>query len=234
MKPEISVIIPTLNEEKYLPRLLDSLRNQALEWGKDFEVIVVDGHSTDRTAEIAEEYGCRLLVSSVRSPAYQRNMGAEQAIGDFLVFLDADTIADSSLLAKVKIRLKAGAGLVTAYISVDGKYKYAGLVNSLLFHILTILGIPHVNGSCMAMRKSLFMKAGGFNTETKLAEDHLLAGKVSKFSEISYIRKQLIVDSSRRINKEGIWFPVYLFIYTLFHLLMRVPVRTISYKFGEF
>src|SRR3989339_488480 len=93
-KPFFSIIIPTLNEEKFLPHLLDSL---VVQTNKDFEVIVVDGKSKDNTVQIAKTYISQLpslvvCVADRASLPHQRNIGAETAKGSWFVFVDADTV----------------------------------------------------------------------------------------------------------------------------------------------
>ena len=93
-KPLFSIIIPTLNEEKFLPKLLDSLIAQS---DKDFEVIVVDGASVDKTEEVAQSYSKRVPnLSIVRAGkagvSYQKNLGAARAVGEWVAFVDADVI----------------------------------------------------------------------------------------------------------------------------------------------
>lgn len=91
-KPLFSVIIPALNEEKFLPTLLDSLVSQTK---KNFEVIVVDGKSKDQTVKVARSFRTKLprlkvIISPKSSVPYQRNLGAKYAKGEWLVFADAD------------------------------------------------------------------------------------------------------------------------------------------------
>ena len=81
----LSIIIPTYNEEDYLPVLLDSIKEQNFD---DYEVLVADANSKDRTREIAEEYGCIVVDGGL--PAVGRNNGAKVAKGDILLFLDSD------------------------------------------------------------------------------------------------------------------------------------------------
>ena len=86
----LSIIIPTLNEEKYLPRLLESIRRQNF---SDYEIIVSDGGSSDKTEEIAKSFKATFFVdSSIRHPSAQRNNGARISKGDTLLFLDADSV----------------------------------------------------------------------------------------------------------------------------------------------
>lgn len=102
---DVSVIIPALNEEKYLPRCLESLSHQSRK--EHFEIIVVDGGSIDRTAEIAEEYAHKVIVKP--SPVgVARNLGAKHAEGKILAFIDADTMACKSWteeIARSDVRL---------------------------------------------------------------------------------------------------------------------------------
>ena len=91
---KISVIIPALNEEKYILHSLEGLKKQSF---KDFEVIVCDGNSTDRTREIAKKYAM-VVIEKRKGMAAGRNGGARVAKGDILVFLDADTKPSKDLL----------------------------------------------------------------------------------------------------------------------------------------
>src|SRR3989344_4482953 len=89
----LSIIIPTLNEEKYLPLLLDSIREQNF---NDYEIIVSDAGSKDNTINIAKKYGCIIVGGGLVSKG--RNNGAKVANGDILLFLDSDTILQPSFL----------------------------------------------------------------------------------------------------------------------------------------
>ena len=81
----LTIVIPTKNEEAYLPRLLESIQGQTL---KPSEIIVADAHSTDATREIARAHGAKVVDGGMISLG--RNAGARQAQTDFILFLDAD------------------------------------------------------------------------------------------------------------------------------------------------
>ena len=90
---KLSIIIPALNEERYLPKLLESIQRQSF---KDYEIIMADAESEDETAEIAKSYGCRVVKGG--SPGRGRNEGAKAAQGDLFLFLDADLILPKGFL----------------------------------------------------------------------------------------------------------------------------------------
>ncbi len=83
----LSIIIPTFNEEECLPLLLKQIKKQSF---KDFEIIVADAYSKDRTVEIAKSFGCKTVKGGL--PAKGRNQGAKAAQGDIFLFMDADNI----------------------------------------------------------------------------------------------------------------------------------------------
>ena len=92
----LSIIIPTLNEEKNLPNLLKSIERQGLSNPEKLEIIVADAGSQDRTREIAKEFGCKVIKGGL--PAKGRNEGAKVAKGDLLLFLDADVVLTENCL----------------------------------------------------------------------------------------------------------------------------------------
>ena len=98
----LSIIIPTLEEEKYLPLLLDSIKKQNLK--RDYEIIISDAGSKDRTIEIAESQGCKIVKGGL--PAKGRNEGAKIAQGELFLFLDADTMLPENSLEKFIFEFK--------------------------------------------------------------------------------------------------------------------------------
>ena len=92
----LTIVIPTKNEEEFLPKLLDSIRKQTLQ---PAEIIVADAGSTDRTREIAKAYGAKIIEGGMPGPG--RNRGAVNAKTEFLLFLDADVeLRDPEFLEK--------------------------------------------------------------------------------------------------------------------------------------
>lgn len=106
-KPFFSIVIPTLDEEICLPQLLDDLHRQS--W-TDFEIIHVDGGSSDQTVEKSKQWqdklDLKIINHDVKNVSSQRNCGAEQAKGEWIIFMDADNRLPSYFLVGVKYRIE--------------------------------------------------------------------------------------------------------------------------------
>ena len=188
MAVEISVIIPALNEEKYISNALDGLRKQTF---RDFETIVVDGGSTDRTRELAGK-GARVIILRRRGAGRARNAGARIAKGRILVFIDADTVPSRKLLRAYSDIMK-DSGIVAAtgpiYPLERSGWKYARgyrLVSVYFVRLSMLLGRPAFVGSNFAVRKSAFEKARGFNVSMMSYEDWELSNRLKRQGRMAY------------------------------------------------
>ena len=166
--PAVSVIIPAYNEEALLPRTLGHLLAQP----STFEAIVVDGGSTDRTAEVA---GNLIPVRVLRSPkgrAVQMNRGARAARGRVLLFLHADTLLPEGALERIlELALREGPDRVA------GAFKHAFSERSFSLRVVSLLDnircwwtrVPYGDQAIFVGRE-LFWRLGGFD-EKAAAED---------------------------------------------------------------
>ena len=107
--PKFSIIIPVYNVEKYLKRTLDSVFNQTYQ---DFEVIVVNDGCTDQSMDIAKKYKVKIIDNQRVGVSEARNIGAKQASGEYLLFLDSDDYWDKKLLEKINKSLDNKPDLV--------------------------------------------------------------------------------------------------------------------------
>jgi len=200
--PRISVIVPALNEEGYIENCLKSLRRQDYE---DYEVIVVDGGSTDSTVEVASRYA-DIVLGPARPVGKARNIGARRARGEILLFVDADTVLPRGTLRKVHElfesdeKLAALSFLVKPY---DGTIldTFAYLLTNSLFKASTLVKLPLLPGICSAYRRSAFFAAGGFDERRQLSEDISLSLRVK--GKVLYYSKHAVYTSTRRVKKTG-------------------------------
>lgn len=202
-----SIIIPCLNEEKFLPKLLASL---AVQTRRDFEVIVVDGASRDKTIAIAETFKKKLpkfTVYSVPSPgiSLQRNHGAAQARGEWLIFIDADSILLPYALERVDAFIhQVKPAMFTTWFRSDSEKPSDGLV-TLLFDMFIEAAIifrrPVTQGTFVAVKKQAFDAVGGFDERHEFGEDYDLTKRITKKGwPLHILRETLYVYSLRRLR----------------------------------
>jgi GT2 family glycosyltransferase len=114
---EVSVVVPARDAEHSLPRLLSSLERQTLA-SERFEVVVVENGSRDRTAEVAERAGTRVLREALGNRSRARNLGVEAAAADLIAFTDADCVAEPSWLERL-LECRGRAPLVAGSVVVS-------------------------------------------------------------------------------------------------------------------
>ena len=231
-RPYFSVIIPTLNEEQYLPILLEDLRRQTF---GDFEVIVVDGKSRDHTIGKAKEYKEKLsdltiISSNNQSVSFQRNVGAKKAKADYLVFFDADVQIPRNFLRKIHDTIvKDRYMLLCAYMkpdSGDTKDWLIVTVANIGMEIGNLLDKPWVGGFNIIIHKSVFQQIGGFNVKLAMTEDHDLAQRcLSAGVRMKILHAPRLAMSLRRFRHEGYF--TLLRRYTQAHLyyVLRGPIK---------
>ncbi len=204
----LSIVIPTLNEEKFLPRLLESIKRQSF---ADYEIIVSDGNSTDNTKKIALENNCKFVVDTEHhSPSWQRNNGAAIAQGDILLFLDADSVLKDGFLEKVVKEFIArdlcGAGFYFNFNPDKISYRFfSGLDN--FFCFFRQYFSPASVGAGIMSKKEAHDYIKGFDSEIILSEDFDYCNRLSKQGKFRMIKSIRLLYSARRIEKEG-WFTV--------------------------
>jgi len=202
--PPISIVIPALNEEGFLERALKSLLKQDF---KQFELIVVDNGSTDRTAKIAAEFGARVVFEPKKGAGYARQKGFLEAKGEIVATTDADTILPKNWVSRIvkefkkRKKMVAFGGLFLLYSgtpaskTVISRLAYPAWILDRLFS--GGWSIPGVNFS---VRKKAFMEVGGFNVGLTLGEDADISQRLKKIGKVILDRKFVVLTSGRRFR----------------------------------
>lgn len=205
--PKMSVIITTKNEERYIEKCLRSVDCQTF---KDFEVIVTDSESRDRTVALARKYADKIIVKKTNVSA-GRNLGASAARGGILVFIDADTILLPDTLEKVfeafKKRKVVGATCPVLPLTVEARYVWVYMIYSNFAKASIRLRKPHIAGIFCAYTKRAFEAVGGFDEDIGMLEDFHLSGRIGKLGKIVFVDSTLVLTSHRRLKALGIRTP---------------------------
>ena len=199
----LSIIIPTYNEEEYLPVLLDSIKKQNF---SDYEVIIADANSEDRTREIAEEYGC--IVVDGGMPSVGRNNGAKVAKGDYLLFLDSDLKLTEDYLRDViyEFQMERLGIAITQMKPLSEKSEDKLLHNLANYFMISVEKIKPHGAGCygIIVKRELHEKCGGFNEELNFGEDSDYINRLGRVERFKVLRKAKIGVSTRRLEEEGI------------------------------
>ena len=201
---KFSIIIPTYNEEEYLPKLLESIKSQDF---TDYEVIVADAQSNDNTREIAKEYGCIVVEGGL--PGVGRNKGAEVAKGEVLLFLDSDLELTENYLANVIEEFEAeDLGIAITQMTPLSQKKRDKYLHELAnWFMIAVENIKPHGAGCYGIisRKELHDECNGFDENLSFGEDTDYIERLAEISEFKVLRNAKIGVSTRRLEEEGLY-----------------------------
>jgi rSAM/selenodomain-associated transferase 2 len=196
MKRTISVIIPTLNEEAFIGACLDSLCAEG-----DFEVIVADGGSSDRTSAIVQEYGGVRLLGGEKGRGTQMNLGASSAGGEVFLFLHADTLLEKGWSKDVVGLLRDDAVTGGAFtFAIRGRGIQYRLIEKWVKWRCRLLDLPYGDQGFFVRRRD-FEGIGGFS-DIPLMEDVDIVERMKKRGRIEILRKRAFTHP-RKWQKDG-------------------------------
>ncbi len=224
----ISVVIPTLDEEAALPRLLATLRRERISG----EIIVVDGGSRDGTVEKAREHGVT-VIGAESSRGAQLRRGAEAATGDILLFLHADSVFPAGGLAQIEETLSASPRLVGGNFRVvfDGDSGFSRWLTG-FYAWFRGRGL-YYGDSAVFVRRAVYRAMGGVRP-IALMEDFDFTRRLERFGETCCIEDPPLVTSSRRFQGKRplriVW--GWLKIHALFYLNVS-PDRLARLYYGD-
>ncbi len=221
---EVAVIIPTKNEENYLPFLLDELKNQTF---NKFKIFLADSDSKDKTKEIAKKKGAFIVKGGL--PAIARDNGAKEAIkkgAKILIFIDADVILPDKgfverSLKEFKKRKLDLAGVNLSPSSIKERKKESKDIRYLLFYsIYNLIMNSNENGkrpfmqNYMISKSETHKKAGGFGNIEFGEDSEYVKKAVNKSCKFGILRTTgKVLISPRRFKEKGFWKMVVVYLY---------------------
>jgi len=209
----ISIIIPTLNEETVLEKTLLSLKKLT---NYDYEIIISDGKSTDKTIEIAKKYNCKIV--EYKDPARQtigqgRNLGAKVASGEYFIFIDADVVIPdiNNFFTKAMDLFKKRKNLVGLTVMLKVFPEMATLSDKLFFAMANfnhrlfnnILHTGSASGEFQMIRADIFKQINGYNEKLPVGEDNEIFSRLNRLGQTYADQSLYILHTSRRAHKIG-------------------------------
>jgi glycosyltransferase involved in cell wall biosynthesis len=240
---KISVIVPTLDEQKLLPRMLQQFTPELMaEYG--IELIVSDGGSADRTVAIARTYAHKVVENTEhfrQTIAVGRNLGAEYSAGDILVFMNADTLFHNPDVFFQRVLLEMSDPLIAGLTCSVEVYPHERISADALFHaffnalfyLMNSIGMAMGRGECHIIRREAFKAVAGYSGRIAAGEDYDMFRRLSKIGRVRFLKDLVVYESPRRYRRYGYtsvtlsWFLNFLSVFFLSRSLLRhwKPVR---------
>jgi glycosyltransferase involved in cell wall biosynthesis len=198
-----SFVVPAYNEERFLGETLAAIHAAAREAGIAYEIVVADDASTDGTAGIAIDAGARVVRVEHRKISATRNSGAAAARGDRLVFVDADTLIDATVLRAARAALDAGAIGGGAHVRVAGEVpRWA---RWMLRAVIGLMRFFRWAAGCFVFcTREAFAAVGGFDERHFAAEEIALSAAL-KHQGRFVILPEYVRTSPRKLAHHSPW-----------------------------
>ena len=237
MTPFFSIIIPAHNEELNIGRLLKSITLQSY---RDFEVIISDSDSQDKTCEVIKGYeknlpSLLLLEEKTPNVGTARNNGAKHAQGEYLIFFDADVFIEEHFLKSVKRHIQVDhPGMMAMWnrpspASWRGRFIF-GVMNRVVQLVARVH--PAANGPGIIMKKELFERIGGFDQTIFFGEDYDIVKRAHEKGGVMKVYKNpLFFVSTRRFEKEGVFVSIYKSLSAMLYQFIFGPIRKPIFKY---
>lgn len=222
----ISVIIPVLNEEKNVGKLISHLNENSA--GYITEIIVADGGSTDRTMNIGREMGAITLLCNKKGRGVQMNEGAAAAKGDILYFLHADTIVPNGFDQLIIQAYKNGYKSGCFRLRFDDTHWALHLYSWFTRFRTTLV---RFGDQSLFVDKELFEKLGGYDKSLVVMEDQELVRRIRAKASFKLL-KEYVVTSSRKYRDNGVFWlqTIFVLIFLLYYAGARQQMLVHLYK----
>ena len=214
---KISVVLAAYNEEKLIGRCIEAIQNQDFP-KNEYEIVVVDNNSKDRTSQIVKKAGLTpLLYDAHQGAIWAKDYAVDKAKGEIVVVTDADSIPSKDWLKNIdnimqdkKIKLAGGK-----VYPIGNSFTSRLLLEAfnVAAKILSVIGVPLVWGSNMVVRKSAFESVGGFDTTLHSSDDWEFTLRIQKkygLNSAIYTSKMKVNVSPRKFENTGNFIPYFL------------------------
>jgi len=231
MQSQFSIIIPTLNEEHHIGKLLTALANQTF---RSFEVVISDSGSTDGTEKLVETFRPKLpalafLKHPEKNVSAARNNAARHSKNEWLVFFDADVVPSADFLHGIADRIGSNQldALTVWNRPLDahlGGYIILALLNASMSIVQYFK--PAANGPCIIMRRDMYDKLKGFDDTIFFGEDYDIIKRGHKTGmRFAVFPEPRLQVSTRRIEKEGLCLTLRKSLTALIYQETKGPIR---------
>ena len=224
----VSIIIPTKNEEKYLPFLLESISEQKTTF--EYEIIVSDANSQDKTREIAKSQWCKICDGWL--PWFGRNAWAKIAKWSWLLFLDADTTIEKWSLERWFTQTeKTDSQIATPYIQANTREQH--FFGKMYFQSSYIWYnvFSCVFGAAVIIKKDLFNRIGGFNEDIYLLEDVEIMKRACKYTKRLNLFPKVSTSTRRFVSMwtwKMFWYTSWWYFLSMFWFFNKKTKKTSS------
>lgn len=201
MEPQLSVIIPAYNEEAVIGNCLKSVFNQSFP-KEDYEVIVVDNNSTDKTGAIVKRNfpQSRVIKECKQGVTFARARGVKEAKGGIVALTDADTIVPNDWLKKIfaVYQKDSRVAMVGGPSNFEPKDFFVN-ISQFIVNIGSLITRSSL-GHNLSFKKEAYLKIGGFSPKINLCEDYYISHNLIKVGKFVYLRDNSVTSSSRRFT----------------------------------
>lgn len=199
----ISFIVPAYNEAQCLSETLDALHQAGRDLGEKYEIIVANDGSTDQTAAIAVSKGAVVVTVNHRQIAATRNSGAHACEGDYLIFVDADTLVNTAVVQSAINAMRQGAAGGGAGMRFDEPTPwFAQFLLAVIVRVFRLTGVA--TGCFLFCTRAAFNAVGGFDEKYYGAEEIVMSRALKRQGKF-VILKEKVTTSARKLRTYSNW-----------------------------
>jgi len=208
----LSIIIPAFNEERLIMHCLDSVAESLAanqKPGFTAEIIVVDNNSTDKTAELATQAGAKVVFEPINQIGRARNSGATVATGEWLLFVDADSLLNPGMMADILNMIESGQYVGCGSVMHMPDLPWWGKAAIQLWTVFSVV-FHWASGALVVCRADAFREVGGFNQELFAADEIDLSQLLKKWGrkhglKFTILTRHPLVTSPRKVQLYSGW-----------------------------